>query len=201
MSDATDRFFAEYISRYLSGNRAAGIIKSALDDAGVGLMPLVDHCALRTHDVDKRAEQVVELGFVHDDSIGILEFDNWWAKVYRKEGYPALFIDQAYSSERGKNSLIPEWVDAHGDQGFHHFAIRVEDIESAIDKMKRKGVEFAGEIVGDRGTDLRQIFTRPEVLNGKVFSVLELIERRNGYTGFLPPQADGLMESTRDTPG
>ncbi len=35
MSDATDRFFAEYISRYLSGNRAAAIIKSALDDAGV----------------------------------------------------------------------------------------------------------------------------------------------------------------------
>ncbi len=71
--------------------------------------------------MDKRAEQVVELGFVHDDSIGILEFDNWWAKVYRKDG--------------------------------------------------------------------------------KVFSVLELIERRNGYTGFLPPQADGLMKSTRDTSG
>ncbi len=199
MSDAIDIFFTDYISRYLSGNKAARIIKSALDDAGVGLMPLVDHCALRTHDVDRRAEQVVELGFVYDDSIGILEFDNWWAKVYRRAGYPTLFIDQAYSSERGQNSLIPEWVDAHGDQGFHHFAIRVEDIDIAIDTMKGKGVEFAGDIVGDRGTDLRQIFTKPEILNGKVFTVLELIERHNGYTGFLPPQADGLMESTRNT--
>ena len=44
MSDATDRFFAEYISRYLSGNRGAAIIKSALDDAGVELMPFIDHC-------------------------------------------------------------------------------------------------------------------------------------------------------------
>lgn len=197
MPNRTEKFFANYIERYLSENKAARIIKSALDDSGVGLMPLIDHCALRTHDVNKRAEEVVGLGFVYDTSVGRLEFDNWWAKVYRKPGYPTLFIDQAYSSERGKKSLIPEWVDAHGDKCFHHFAILVEDIDVAIDTMKARDVAFSGEIVGDAGSDLRQIFTKPEVLNGNVFTVLELIERHNGYAGFLPPQADGLMESTR----
>jgi len=44
---------------------------------------------------------------------------------------------------------------------------------------------------------LRKVFTKPEIKDGYVFSVMELIERHNGYTGFLPPQADGLMESTR----
>ena len=30
--------------------------------------------------------------------------------------------------------------------------------------------------------------------------ILELIEQHNGYEGFLPPQANGLMESTRSAP-
>ena len=160
-------------------------------------MPLVDHCTLRTLDVDERAREVIDLGFQYDESIGVLEFDKWWAKVYRKPGYPALFIDQAFSGERGKDSLIPAWVKAHGDECFHHIAILVEDIEIAMTAMNAHNIQFAGEIVGERGTDLRQIFTKPEERNGEVYSVLELIERHNGYAGFLPPQADGLMESTR----
>ncbi len=30
--------------------------------------------------------------------------------------------------------------------------------------------------------------------------ILELIEQHNGYEGFLPPQANELMESTRSAP-
>ena len=160
-------------------------------------MPLVDHCTLRTLDVDKRALEAIDLGFQYDETIGVLEFDKWWAKVYRKPGYPSLFIDQAFAGERGERSLIPGWVKAHGDQCFHHIAILVEDIESAMTTLKAQNIQFAGNIVGERGTDLRQIFTQPEMRNGEVYSVLELIERHNGYAGFLPPQADGLMESTR----
>ncbi|GJL78262.1 MAG: hypothetical protein NPINA01_12510 [Nitrospinaceae bacterium] len=197
MSAATDQFFSDYIESFLAGNAAARHLAETLKNSGVGLMPLVDHCTLRTLDVNKRAEEAIDLGFRYDESIGVLEFDTWWAKVYRKPGYPALFIDQAFSGERGKGSLIPDWVKAHGDQVFHHIAILVENIDSAIASMKKNNIEFAADIVGEAGTDLRQIFTKPEERNGKVYSVLELIERHNGYMGFLPPQADGLMESTR----
>ena len=197
MSTAADQFFSDYIKRFLVGNRAARDLAESLNNTGVGLMPLVDHCTLRTLDVDQRAKEALNLGFHYDENIGVLEFDKWWAKVYRKAGYPSLFIDQAFSGDRGKDSLIPGWVDAHGDQCFHHIAVLVEDIDTAIAAMEKNGVEFAGNIVGERGTDLRQIFTRPEERNGKVYTVLELIERHNGYMGFLPPQADGLMESTR----
>jgi hypothetical protein len=33
-------------------------------------------------------------------------------------------------------------------------------------------------------------------VNGAAFSVIELTERHEGYLGFSPPQADGLMKST-----
>jgi len=197
MSNPTDDFFSSYIEKFLKENGAARHLAESLKKCGVGLMPLVDHCTIRTQDVDRRAEDVVKLGFTQDSGLGVLEFDKWWAKVYRKPGYPTLFIDQAFSGERGQDSLIPGWVKAHGDQCFHHIAILVEEIESAIAAMKSDGIEFTGDIVGQRGTDLRQIFTKPELRNGEVYTVLELIERHNGYMGFLPPQADGLMESTR----
>lgn len=200
MTNPTDLFFKDYIERFLDGNSAARVIEKSLSECGVGLMPLIDHCTLRTHDVDRRAGEVLQLGFTCDASIGVLEFETWWARVYRKPGYPSLFIDQAFVGERGKNSLIPQWVDEHGDRCFHHLAILVEDIEEAMRAMKRSQVEFAGEIAGPPGSDLRQIFTRPEIRNGTVYTVLELIERHNGYAGFLPPQADGLMESTRNVP-
>ncbi|MDA0690473.1 MAG: hypothetical protein O3A78_00665 [Nitrospinae bacterium] len=197
MNTETDKFFFDYIENFIAGNQAARDLAESLKHSGVGLMPLVDHCTLRTLDVDKRAQEVIDLGFRYDESIGVLEFDTWWAKVYRKPGYPSLFIDQAFSGERGQGSLIPGWVEAHGDQCFHHIAILVENIDAAIAAMKKRNIQFAANIVGEPETDLRQIFTQPEERNGKVYTVLELIERHNGYMGFLPPQANGLMESTR----
>lgn len=192
-----DQLIQDYIRRYLAENNAAADFAGHLERCGAGLMPLIDHCAIRTLDVNSRCQPFIDLGYHYDDRIGVLEFDNWWAKVYRKPGYPTLFIDQGYDDERGKGSLIPGWVKAHGDQCFHHIAIRVEDIERAIAAVRERGFEVAGQIVGERGSDLRQIFTQPEMKEGEVYSVLELIERHNGYPGFLPPQADGLMESTR----
>ncbi len=198
MLNDADKFIRRYIDRFIAENQAGRELAGHLRQAGVGLLPLVDHCTLRTHDVDRRAQEVLGLGFRQDEAIGVLEFENWWAKVYRKPGYPALFIDQAFSGERGLGSLIPAWVDAHGDERFHHIAVLVEDIEAAMAAMQARGTEFAGDIIGDRGSDLRQIFTRPEKREGEVFTVLELIERHHGYSGFLPPQAEGLMQSTRE---
>ncbi|PIQ97572.1 MAG: hypothetical protein COV67_03445 [Nitrospinae bacterium CG11_big_fil_rev_8_21_14_0_20_56_8] len=197
MSSSIEQFFQQYLSRFLEGNRAGQYLARVLDECGVGLWPLIDHCTIRTRHVDARAAEILALGYRFDETIGRLDFDSWWAKVFRRPGYPALFIDQAFDGERGKASLIPAWVEAHGDRCFHHLAILVEDIEKSILRFKANGIECVGEIVGGPGSDLRQIFTQPEMREGKVYTVLELIERHNGYMGFLPPQADGLMESTR----
>lgn len=131
-------------------------------------------------------------------TIDTLEFKNWWGNIYALKGRPVVFIDQSYVGERGEGSLIKEWVDEFGDQSLHHIAIRVEDIEHSVEFFKSKlDIAFSSDINGEPDANLRQIFTKPETQNGKAFSLLELIERNNGYMGLLPPQADKLMESTR----
>lgn len=182
---------------FLTHNSAGRVFRRALDQAGVGFMPVMDHLTIRTMDIDQRAQEFMTLGYGYDETI---HYEDWFAKVYRRAGFPALFIDQAYTDDRGKTSIIPRWVQKFGDRVFHHVAVRVEDIEQAISRLKEKGVVFAGEIVGPRGGVLRQIFTAPEMVDGQPFSVLELAERHQGYQGFLPPQADSLMRSTMHKP-
>lgn len=188
-----DGLLERMVTEYVARNRAAKILKGLLDEAGVGFFPVVDHVTLRTLDIDRRAEQFVALGYAFDET---LEYDDWYAKVYRKSGYPALFVDQAYGGDRGKSSIIPGWVNIFGDKVFHHVAVRVEDIDKAVERLKKNGVIFAGNIVGAAGGQLRQIFSSPEMVDGQPFTVLELAERHRGYQGFLPPQADSLMKST-----
>lgn len=191
-----DALIDTLVSDFLSRNLAARALKAGLDEVGVGFKPVVDHITIRTLDIDRRAEEFVGLGYAFSET---LTYEDWFAKVYRAPGYPALFVDQAYPDSRGKTSIIPGWVARFGDRTLHHVAVRVEDIEWAIHRLKAQGVVFTGEIVGARGGALRQIFTAPERVDGEPFSVLELTERHRGFQGFSPPQADGLMKSTVQT--
>ena len=188
-----DETLFTYVADFVSRNSAARILKRQLDEVGVGLSPLADHLTFRTTDIDRRAAEFLPLGYAFSET---LNYEDWFAKVYRKPGYPALFIDQAFSGERGKTSIIPGWVARFGDRTLHHIAIRVEDIEAAMERLQRSGVKFAGAIVGEKGGALRQVFTVPETVDGAPFSVVELTERHQGYQGFSPPQADSLMKST-----
>ena len=195
--DPLEQLLHHYVEEFITNNHAAKVVADGLRVLGIGFRPVVDHLTFRTLDVEERSKEFLSLGYVYDSKLGIIEYENWWAKVYRKAGYPVLFIDQAYDGARGKGSLIPEWVHTFGDKMLHHIAVRVDDIENAVYFMEKQGVAFAGNIAGDRGTDLRQIFTKPDMCKHKPFTVLELTERHRGYKGFLPPQAQGLMESTR----
>ena len=192
-AQALDNLMEQMVADYIMHNQAANVLKAMLDETGVGFWPIVDHVTIRTLDIDRGAAPFVNLGYAYDET---LQYDDWYAKVYRKPGYPSLFVDQAYPDERGKTSIIPGWVNKFGDKVFHHVAVRVEDIEQAVARLKQRGVVFAGNIVGERGGHLRQIFSSPEMVDGQPFTVLELAERHRGYLGFLPPQADSLMKSS-----
>ncbi|MCZ6799036.1 MAG: VOC family protein [Nitrospirae bacterium] len=178
---------------YLEGNHAARILQRGLDEVGIGFNPVLDHITLRTNDIDARAQEFVDLGYTY---IETLQYGDWWAKVYRTPGFPALFVDQAYSDARGQTSVIPKWVGKFGDRRFHHVAVLVKDIDIAIGQLQARGAQFRGSVVGDPGDELRQIFSIPEQIDGEPFSVLELTERHAGYQGFSPPKADALMQST-----
>jgi catechol 2,3-dioxygenase-like lactoylglutathione lyase family enzyme len=189
-----EQIFDSLVEDYLSRNSAARVLKAKLEEAGVGFRPVIDHITIRTMEIDRRAEEFLNLGYRYSET---LSYADWFAKVYRIASYPALFIDQAYADARGHTSIIPGWVKQFGDQTLHHIAVRVENIELAIARLRVAGVSFVGEIVGERDGVLRQIFTAPERVDGQPFSVLELTERHRGFQGFSPPQADGLMKSTR----
>lgn len=197
MASRAEGLIRQYVAAYIVNNAPARLLSQHLDALGVGFMPLIDHITIRTHDVETRAREFLDLGFTFDEVVGVLEFDDWWARVYRKPGLPAVFIDQAFVGARGATSVIPRWVEQYGDQMLHHVAVLVDDIDKGIAALTELGIEFGGPVVGDPGSSLRQIFSRPEMRDGEPFTVLELAERHDGYTGFLPPQADGLMESTR----
>ena len=198
-NDPLEALLHRYIGDFIQQNKAAQVIANGLRVIGIGFWPVIDHLTFRTFDIEERAKEFLKHKhkYTYDAGLGILEYNNWFAKVYRKPGYPAMFIDQAYNGPKGKGSLIPEWVKAFGDKTLHHVAIRIEEIESSVFFLEKQGVTFAGEIVGEKGTDLRQIFTQPEMKKGKPFSVVELTERHRGFAGFSPPQANRLMESTR----
>ncbi|GJL57021.1 MAG: hypothetical protein NPIRA02_41530 [Nitrospirales bacterium] len=181
------------VDEYVSRNQAARIFAEGLNEIGVGLFPVLDHITVRTLKIDQRVEAFLQLGYAYSET---LHYEDWYAKVYRASGYPALFVDQAYDDERGRTSIIPGWVNTFGDQTLHHIAIQVHDIEHAIQASQKQGIAFAGAVIGEQGEDLRQIFTVPEKVDGQPFSVLELTERHNGYQGFSPPQANRLMQST-----
>ena len=102
-----DEVLERMIADYVAHNSAAQILKTMLEDTGVGFVPVIDHVTLRTLDIDRRAEQFVAFDYAYDET---LHYDDWYAKVYRKAGYPALFVDQGYPDDRGKTSIIPGWV-------------------------------------------------------------------------------------------
>ena len=156
---------------------------------------IVDHLTIRCLDIDRRAQPLLAIGYENRNEVVEYPDQGWWAKVYRKDDYPAMFIDQSYADERGKKSFLSAWVKRFGENCFHHVAVLVNDIEAVKAAMEAEGVEFSGEIVGRRGTRLRQIFTAAEQRDGQAFSVLELAERHN-YDGFVPEQADGLMQAS-----
>lgn len=193
-NDPLEKALRVYISEFVANNKAAQVISDGLRVLGIGLRPVIDHITFRTLNVDDRAKEFLHYGYTFDAKLGVIEEDDWWAKVYRKPGYPAIFIDQAFHGARGQNSVIPAWVQTFGDK-VHHMAIQVDDIETAIFYLEKQGIPFVGHIVGDRGTDLRQIFAQPEMKKGKVFTVLEVTERHRGYTGFLSPESRGLSGS------
>lgn len=198
--DTAEKVVNQYVSDYLQNNKAAGRIAKAMENMGVGFRPIVDHITIRTKDVFKKARKFFKLGFHLDHKIGprgILDYGDWFAIVLRKPGLPAIFIDQGKFGKAGKTSVIPGWVKTFGDETLHHVAIQVDEIEKSVRILKRMGIEFTGEIVGKKGSVLRQIFTKPEVKHGQPFTVLELAERHQGFDGFQPPQADSLMQSTR----
>lgn len=182
MQDPLELLIKTYLEEFVSRNRAAKTLADGLRVVGTGLRPLVERLSFRTKDVQTRAREFLSLGYESDEIFGVLENARGWGKLYRKAGYPAIFIEQASESARGQDSPISEWLRVFGEKPVCHAAILVEDIENAVFYLEKQSVAFAGSITGARDSDCRQVFAAPEMIEGRAFSVLELTERHRGST-------------------
>ncbi|MCC7439078.1 MAG: hypothetical protein IT211_11350 [Armatimonadetes bacterium] len=187
-----EKVIQQYIRQLVESNKAAQTVHTLLSQVGVGLRPSLDHLSIRTLDVQERALEFEALGFRFDANLGVIERDSWWGKVYRKPGFPPIYIDQAFAGARGEGSPIPGWVKQFTDAGLHHMAVAVEDIEVAAERFASHGISFEDSILGMPGDPFRQLYSIPEMIAGTPHTVIELVERRWGYTGFISPLAGTL---------
>ena len=58
---ALDDLLGTMVTEYVVHNRAAGILKTMLDDCGIGFTPVIDHVTIRTFDIDHGAEPFIHL--------------------------------------------------------------------------------------------------------------------------------------------
>ena len=175
----------DYVTTFIASNSAAALVRDRLAAAGVGLRPVIDHLSFRTLHVQERALEFEALGFTFDDTIGVVERDEFLYKVYRRSGFPAILIQQAHEDARGAKSPIPKWVERFSDGHVHHMGIVVDRLEDAVAALESAGLRFIGQIVGDSDSEFRQIYVEPDMVDGLPATVLELVERRWGFTGFL----------------
>jgi catechol 2,3-dioxygenase-like lactoylglutathione lyase family enzyme len=103
---------------------------------------------------------------------------------------PEIFI-----SEGSPGSIVYEWAKSKGGGGLHHIALQVpptSTIEKEVEKWLKLGWTegFSSEII--KCDDLCQIFTKPSIVTGVIF---EIIERKEH--GFCKDSVKLLMESTR----
>ena len=87
-----------YLESYLRDTPAARKINDLLVAAGVGLRAVIDHLTFRARNVDERAEEFVRHQYEHTETI---DYGTWFAKVYRRDGYPTVFVDHAFPNPRG----------------------------------------------------------------------------------------------------
>ncbi|MEK7859418.1 MAG: DUF1338 domain-containing protein [Elusimicrobiota bacterium] len=100
------------------------------------------------------------------------------------------------------------WVLLNG-YGVNHFTAAVSDIDRTVALMKGAGIAMKDEIEGAPGGKLRQSATLAAVATMKArqgnkiirfpwtYAYFELAQRRDGFQGFLGPQASGLFEMTK----
>ena len=72
-----------------------------------------------------------------------------------------------------ENSPISKFLDKRGE-GIHHICFAVDDIESALARLKKEGVRLIDETPRVGAYDSRVAFIHPKAMNGVLIELAEL---------------------------
>jgi methylmalonyl-CoA/ethylmalonyl-CoA epimerase len=73
----------------------------------------------------------------------------------------------------GKSSPIYKFLEKRGE-GIHHICFKVDDIESALERLKKQGIKLINEAPRPGVDGTRVAFLHPKALNGILIEVAEL---------------------------
>ena len=73
----------------------------------------------------------------------------------------------------GKNSPIYKFLEKRGE-GIHHICFKVDDIESALERLKKQGIKLINEAPRPGLDGTKVAFLHPKGLNGVLIELAEL---------------------------
>jgi len=78
-----------------------------------------------------------------------------------------------------KESQVSRYIDHYGP-GVQHVAIRVEDLDVAVEELKQAGMAFDTTIIHSPG--LRQIFTRRDPASGMMIELIQRVDEEATFS-------------------
>lgn len=135
-----------------------------------GKMVSVNHIAIAVRDIEgaeKLYETALGLKVTHRE-------------VVEEQGVRASMLETAAGDTTiellepiGKNSPIYKFLEKRGE-GIHHICFKVVDIESALERLKKQGIELINESPRPGVDGTKVAFLHPKALNGVLIELAEL---------------------------
>jgi methylmalonyl-CoA/ethylmalonyl-CoA epimerase len=151
----------------------------------------LDHIAFRVHDIDSVVEfHTKTLGYTMVQEM-TLDFGGTRAmsRVLNLPGTSFYtFVDQGLDPD----NVVSKWVAKYGS-GLHHMAYLVDDIGTAAETLRDRGMAFTTDHVIDTGGGLKQLFSLPHPVTRVI---TEIIQREKDDVFFVQENVIELIRST-----
>lgn len=135
-----------------------------------GKMVSVNHIAIAVRnieDAEKLYETVLGLKVTHRE---VVEEQGVRASMLETDGGDTAI---ELLEPIGNNSPIYKFLEKSGE-GIHHICFKVDDIESALERLKKQGIKLINEAPRPGVDGTKVAFLHPKALNGVLIELAEL---------------------------
>ncbi|MEQ9617595.1 MAG: methylmalonyl-CoA epimerase [Deltaproteobacteria bacterium] len=139
---------------------------------GKGILQNLYHVAVAVNDIDA-VEKIYEtaLGLRVEHREVVEEQGVRTSMLVPEKGGTAIELLEPLD----ENSPITKFLDKRGE-GIHHICFMVDDIESALERLKKEGVRLIDETPRPGAYNSRVAFIHPKAVNGVLIELAELSE-------------------------
>jgi len=129
-------------------------------------MPKLDHVSIAVREINKFAELFEKLFGVKFSPVKNLDSQRVYLRLGETEGTKIELI-----SPSAADSPISKFLEKRGE-GLHHICLEVENLDTALQDLKKKGVEIIGPpTLG--GSEKKIVFLHPKSTGGVLVELKE----------------------------